>query len=302
MASLLIQFLPVLIIFVFFALGLGLFAIAKIIYRRGRRPPLTSDLLRNPGESLREQVEDLSQDLTFYMLALVYAPLLIGLQFLLQDRLEHQATTQGMMLSYGIILFGFTLFFAVQVIRCWRKRQTLRLGLECEMAVGQELNQLMLHGCRVYHDFPAEGFNIDHIVIGPAGVYAVETKGRAKPDKDGGTKEARVGYDGKGLQFPGWSETKPIAQAKRQAQWLANWLKSAVGEPVLVLPALALPGWFVDRKSRDMVVFNPKNPEFLARPNGEVKLTETMIQRVAHQVEQRCRTVEPISYGKKKGK
>lgn len=295
-----VQFLPILILLVFFSLALGLFVIAKTIYRRGRRTPLTSDLLRNPGESLREQVEDLSQDLIFYMLALVYAPLLIGLQFLLQDRIEHQANTLGIMFSYGIILFGSTLFFAVQMIRCWRKRQTLRLGLECEMAVGQQLNQLMLLGCRVYHDFPAEGFNIDHVVIGPAGVYAVETKGRAKPDKGLGAEEARVVYDGKGLQFPGWSEAKPIAQAKRQAQWLANWLKSAVGEPVPVLPALALPGWFVDRKSRDMVVFNPKNPEFLTKPNGEVKLIEAMIKRIAHQVEQRCRTVAPISYNKKK--
>lgn len=183
-----------------------------------------------------------------------------------------------------------------------RRRNAVSLGLECEMAVGQELNQLMLLGCRVYHDFPAEGFNIDHVVIGPAGVFAVETKGRAKPDKGRGTEDVRVVYDGKSLQFPGWTETKPIAQAKRQAQWLSNWLKSAVGEPIPVLPALALPGWFVIRKDRDMVVFNPKKPDFLAIPRGERSLSDTMIQRVTHQVDQRCRTVEPFSYYKKKGK
>lgn len=302
MTSFIVQLLPALIVFALLMLAAGLLLITRKISRRGRRSPLTSDLLRNPGESLREQVEELNSDLIFNLLIFILIPCLLAIQFLLQDRTDPQANTISLMIIYGLSLIGGVLFFIFQVVRIWRKRQDLRLGLECELAVGQQLNQLMLLGCRVYHDFPAEGFNIDHIVIGPAGIYAVETKGRAKPDKGLGTKEAQVVYDGKGLQFPGWSETKPIAQAKRQAQWLANWLKSAVGEPVPVLPALALPGWFVDRKSRDMVVFNPKNPEFLARASGENRLTEAMIKRVAHQVEQRCRTVEPLSYGKKKGK
>lgn len=287
--------------FVLFALAIGILAIVKRLHRRGRRNPLTRDLLRNPGESLREQVEDLGQDLTSHLLFLLLIPLLLGSQFLLQQRFAPQSTTPSLGFVYGIMLLFFILYFAVQIDRTWRTRQRLRLGMECEMAAGQELNQLMLLGCRVYHDFPAEDFNIDHIVIGPAGVYAVETKGRAKPDKGRGKEEALVVYDGKSLQFPGWQETEPIAQAKRQAQWLANWLKNAVGEPVPVQPALALPGWFIERKGRDMVVFNSKNPDFLAKPRGERVLSDEMIQRVAHQVEQRCRTVEPVSYGKKKG-
>jgi len=293
------QYLPILLILVYLPLVTGLLVITKKISRRGRRSPLTTDLLRNPGESLRDQAEELNGDLIFNLLVLLFLPYIFSMQFLLQDRTDTQTITSGSVVFYGLALIGTTIFFGIQVIRIWRKRQKLRLGLECELAVGQQLNQLMLLGCRVYHDFPAEGFNIDHVVIGPAGVYAVETKGRAKPDKGGGTQEALVVYDGKGLQFPGWFETEPVAQAKRQAQWLASWLKSAVGETVPVLPALALPGWFIDRKARDMVVFNSKNPDFLAKGNGEAKLTETMIQRIAHQVGQRCRTVEPISYGRK---
>jgi len=77
-------------------------------------------------------------------------------------------------------------------------------------------------------------------------------------------------------------------------------LKSAVGKPVPVLPALALPGWYIDRDVKDMVVFNSKNPQFLAKPWGNRVLSDEMIQRIAHQVEQRCRDVEPISYGKKR--
>ena len=299
MNNLLISFLPILIMFVCFAFLIGLLAFAKKNHRRGRRNPLTSDLLRNPGESLRNQVDEASIDLEGNALALVIVPSVLYTQLITQNYFQQKDITSSSIFSTLLIGFVGIAFISYRIVSSMRKRQSLRLGLECEMAVGQELNQLMLLGCRVYHDFPAQDFNIDHIVIGPAGVYAVETKGRAKPDKGRGTEDAKVVYDGKALRFPGWTETEPIAQAKRQAQWLANWLQSAVGQSISVKPALALPGWFIDRQGRDMVVFNSKNPGFLATPRGERVLSAEMIQRVAHQVEQRCRTVEPLSYCKK---
>jgi integrase len=90
------------------------------------------------------------------------------------------------------------------------------------VAILRELHKLT---GRVYHDFPAENFNIDHIVIGSNGVFAVETKGRAKPVNG----DVNVIFDGQGLQFPTHYEKDPFDQAKRQAVWLAKWLTSAVG-------------------------------------------------------------------------
>jgi hypothetical protein len=172
------------------------------------------------------------------------------------------------------------------------------------MAVGQELNHLMLHGCRVFHDFSCRGFNIDHIVIGPGGVIAVETKGRAKRDRGQGSEDATVRFNGEYLRFPHWLEKNPIIQARRQAVWLQKWLSSAVGETVKVRPALALAGWFVERtKSSDVLVFNGKNPVFLSNPKitGD-RLTPEMIKRIVHQVELRCRDVEPAAYRKERRK
>ena len=40
----------------------------------------------------------------------------------------------------------------------------------------------MRDGFAVFHDVPGDkAFNVDHVVIGPQGVFAVETKGRGKP-------------------------------------------------------------------------------------------------------------------------
>jgi hypothetical protein len=211
----------------------------------------------------------------------------------------------GKATSFAVILFSVSALVPfISVLRkMWkiaRERKALRLGLDCELAVGQELNQLMLEGCRVYHDFPADKFNIDHVVAGPKGIFAVETKGRAKKDKKGGAAEVTVVYDGDSLQFPGWSEKEPLDQAKRQATWLSQWLSSAVGEPVSVKPVLALPGWFIERKKpADLLIFNGKNPELLLKWSGNAGLSETLVKRIVHQLEQRCRDVAPVAYSKK---
>jgi hypothetical protein len=169
----------------------------------------------------------------------------------------------------------------------------MRVGLDAEMAVGQELDQLMREGAVVYHDVPGEAFNIDHVVIATSGVFAVETKGRAKPIRGKGSRDATVEFDGHALRVPTWSETKPLAQAQRQAKWLAQWLSSATGAPTPVTSVLAIPGWFIERKARsEVLIYNGKGPGFLLQRHG-AELSEEMIKRISHQIDQRCRTVKP---------
>ena len=168
------------------------------------------------------------------------------------------------------------------------------------MAVGQELNQLMRDGYYVYHDFQADHkFNIDHIVIGSGGVFAVETKGRTKPTSKNATADARVFYDGERLKFPHKSETQPIEQAKRQAKWLANFLKKAVGEPVRIIPVITLPGWFIQSEEQkyNVRVVSPKM--IVAKLKGyqfKEPLSEKLVKRIAFQIEQHCRDIKPKAY------
>ena len=270
--------------------------------RRGSRSPLTGNLLRGPGESLRLEIDSLTEklgDSLFRFFATSLPPLLV---FCLLSYLQ-----DGKIPIWQLILvYLFFLLLVAWATQCFyrliKQRANLYLGLDAELAVGQELNHLMLQGCRVYHDFPAESFNIDHVVVGPGGVYAVETKGRAKPDKGRGTVDATVVYNGQVLRFPGWHEKDPLDQASRQAEWLQKWLFSATAEQVSVRPVLALPGWFIERtKPGNVLIFNGKNPQFLAKPqNPNGKLGPEMIQRIAHQLEQRCRDVEPLAYKRKK--
>ena len=175
-----------------------------------------------------------------------------------------------------------------------KHRNHLRLGYDCELAVGLELNNRMRDGFHVFHDFPADGFNIDHVLIGSTGVFAVETKGRAK-SRVVENENWKMEFNGKNLIFPGWAETEPITQAKTQALWLSLWLSKVTGASCRVEPVLAIPGWWIERTApSDVKVFNGKDSSFLAK--GKAVLSTTQIQVIAHQVEQKCRTVTPSSY------
>lgn len=180
-----------------------------------------------------------------------------------------------------------------KMVRFLNLRRSTRLGYEGEVAAGQELNQMMLRGYHVYHDFVADKFNIDYIVVGPAGVFAVETKARAKPTSDDRTADAKVTYDGRCIHFPQWKENKPLEQAKAQAFWLERWLSSATGEKTVVRPVVALPGWYITRTaSEGILVINPKQFLSVAKPINGNTLDERRIKSIVHQIDQRCRNIE----------
>ncbi len=287
--------MPLFIIIAWCGISYLLIAYRKMT-NKGHRNPLTRQLLRSPGEYLRTKIEDLSFDLLFYLMMLLILPLYIYAAYV------SQAHRDSKLFIVSIIATCIGLFFFIyKLLKVWKDRNNLHLGLDCEMAVGQELNQLMREGCYVFHDFPAEGFNIDHVVVSTKGVLAIETKGRAKPDKVGGSAEATVVYDGEALKFPGWVEKEPIDQAMRQAKWLAKWLSSAVGEQIATQPVLALPGWFIERTkpSSGLILFNGKNPNLLLKWIPDTGLSEVLMKRINHQLEQRCRDMEPVAYPKK---
>ena len=297
-------FIPIGISLISFAALIGVLHLWHWIDKRRnrRRTPLTQGLLRGPGESLRKQIDNLTLDLMSYVAVIPTLPLLLYASYLTHAFFGAKITlfTAALYIVCAVVAIGYSAYKTVSTVR---RRRKLILGMEAEIAVGQELSQLIRYGCYVFHDVPAEGFNIDRVVVGPNGVTAVETKGRTKRIGPDARAEARLIYDGKKLRFPDHVETEPLKQAVAQAAWLRNWLSSAVGEPVPVRAALAIPGWFIalERKeSGPVYVFNGKNPRQLLSRDHQPTLDERLIQRIAHQLDQRCRDIEPQAYARPK--
>lgn len=261
-----------------------------------KKNPLTKDLLRGPGESLRTKIEDMTLDLLGYMVGLMIFPLMMYSVLLSSYAYTQHTNWPSIYIVLALTIAGFG-YLTYKLNNVLVSRRRYALGLDAEICVGQELNLLMRNGYWVFHDFPANKFNIDHVVIGPNGVFAVETKGRPKRTNAEGQVEAEVLYDGMKLEFPGWSESKPLQQANNQAVWLGKWLTDVLGEEVNAHPILILPGWFIKQtKKIGMPVINGKNCLNFFLKYGQQQLTEKLVNQIVYQVDLRCRTVAPIAY------
>jgi hypothetical protein len=181
---------------------------------------------------------------------------------------------------------------AIRLVILLKRRRDYALGFSGERLVGEELGKLAAHGCHVFHDVPTDGLgNIDHVVVSRSGVFAVETKTRRKGRGVRSEADHVVVFDGYSLTFPHCKDTHGLEQARRNARWLATHLTKATGEATAVEPVLTLPGWYVKRRGKGEVrVLNHK--ELRGGLNGNAALSPEQVQRVVHQLDQRCRDVE----------
>lgn len=235
-------------------------AIAK---RTSRRSPLAGRKVgKLPGQALVERISDQELDLMGGVMLMYFAlPISFmawaGVRIRL-DRLKW-GWTETIFLALAVALFAYGLY---SYIRAHRERERARDGLLAEAVTGMQLNRLIAHGCIVMHDLPGEGFNIDHVVIAPRAVYAVETKSFRKPRTVERGDNFRVSFDGGMLRFPDFAEKQALEQARSQAHWLARVLREALGRDITVTPALSLPGWLIDQseavwRSSNVKVFSP---------------------------------------------
>jgi hypothetical protein len=164
---------------------------------------------------------------------------------------------------YSFVAVAAMGYAAFRFFRVRQRVKALRLGRDGEKHVGQEFEDLRERGYHVFHDVVGDGFNLDHVLIGPAGVFTVETKTYSKPSGD-----ARVVFDGERIFIDGFeADPNPVIQVMAQARWLRELLSASTGRQFEVRSVIVYPGWFVESmvpKKRPIWVLNPKNlPAFL---------------------------------------
>ena len=161
-------------------------------------------------------------------------------------------------LGAAIVCVPVFAYAVYKMVGLQRQIKNLKQGLHGEKIVGQQLEHLRIHGYRVFHDLIGSGFNIDHILVGPAGVFSIETKtwSRNKGDK--------IRTDGKSVwQNQIEANPNPINQAKAQAGWPYRLIKEITDLNAFVQPVILFPGWWVEEKiiESQPLVLNPDRLE-----------------------------------------
>jgi hypothetical protein len=226
-----------------------------------KRSPLKRKPLRNPGESLQEEIQRVLDSRQLPLI--VIAACAIG--FAVNEWWRQFFSTQPQPLAATLIAVVVVSYCSYRLLRLRKRVASLHLGLEGEKTIGQFLEANRADGWRVFHDIPCHGFNIDHVLIAPQGVFAIETKTFSRPARG----KPSVKYDGERILVDGFEpDRNPIAQARAVRNWLRESLHEYTGMDYPVRGVVLLPGRYVDapkgQRRTDIWVLNPKAfPKFV---------------------------------------
>lgn len=214
------------------------------------------ELLRSPGQSVNDDLLEYIQDkvdpdlfvisLSTALLVVVWVSQIIPFN------------SSPILLS--IFLIFIIIVFSLRLYKAKIKMGYLRQGRDGERYVGQLLELMRKDGNLVFHDVVAENFNLDHVLIGPRGIYVIETKTWSKKEGKG-----NITYKDGVFLLDGYKLDKnPLDQAKANAKWYSDFLKESTGKKFHIQPVLVLPGWFIqpedNKRAREdgVLLLNPK--------------------------------------------
>ena len=220
--------------------------------KRESKSPIKNLPVRQPGQSTREKFANIFDDeiMPYFLAVAALVMLAIGEW----ARYLSKSPPQPWLMT---ILAVITILVMIRKIRkTIPLARQLKLGAVGEEAVGQFLDEkLRPMGCHVFHDILGDSFNVDHLVVGPTGVFAVETKTHSKPLKGA----CNVKYDGEHVTVNGATPDRdPIVQAKAEAKWVSDLLEQSTGRRFFVQPIVLYPGWYVEttKPNVDVLVLN----------------------------------------------
>lgn len=213
--------------------------------------PIRTPPKRQAGESLKWWLEAEIYNRSFgeigYLLGVVFT-VAIGWFFHLTGWAH---PLWNMTLGAGITaVVVITLF-----VRRLKRGQAIELGLLGERSVADILERLVKSDCKIFHDIAGDQGrgNLDHVVVGPGGVFVIETKTRRKRPGD------KAVYDGTTLRLGTFDATQAILpQARACRDDIERRLQARLGHRVPVRGIVVLPGWWVDTTGKaELWVLNP---------------------------------------------
>jgi hypothetical protein len=203
--------------------------------REGTFVNLGAVVRRQPGQSLREEFDNVMSDKVLFPFIIVAG----GMVFLLVELLHVYGNLKPSVLI-GILAFVLSVVYAFLKIRPMLVYlRKIKQGERGERIVAQEIEKTPIENGN-------RKFNIDHLLVGPNGVFAVETKNYTKPNKGG----CEVFYDGKEILWAGRKHDKDeLTQAQAVAKSAHELILRETGLSVFVKPVLCAVGWYARSKN-----------------------------------------------------
>jgi len=205
---------------------------------------------RTAGESAARKYEELTQAWLrrnrgrFLIMAAVLAPIVIGVN-LVAARWSSLRWSAGLVTGVVIAMFLIARMSPPPWIENWQD------GAFGEQWTGRALRELESQGWRILHDLKASCGNIDHVVVGPGGVFLLDSKrwrGSVTVDADSAVVRR--------IEDPdlNWRLTSP-AHVKSLAREVHDSVRASTHASVWVTPVIVVWGEFAQVVAGDTCKF-----------------------------------------------
>ena len=237
--------------------------------------PLKDNPLRNPGQSVQEEIDKIFSE---RIIILIIAPALFIYAATMTWWYKHTNNIPNPTLLI-IIAIGVSIYSIVRIYTLRNQVKKLKQARDGEKAVGQYLENFRVNGDRIFHDIIGGKFNLDHVIVSKHGIFIIETKTYSKPK----SIEPEIIYTKNHIKINGFdTKDKLLKQARCEAKWLKEMLKSSTGKDYSIQTAIVFPGWFVKDKenqnSTNIWVLNPKAlPKFISNTKEILSQEDMML-------------------------
>jgi hypothetical protein len=208
-------------------------------------PNFPDAIMREAAQRFRDEFEALSRKQSAYLGACLTFVFIFAVAHTFEARLlfaGYPAWQLYLLLATLLAAAGFALYRLVRTIRDWRRIRFLR---DANIAIGHSLQRIAIGQGRVFHDVTTPAGMVDHILVGPGGVYAVNVVAHRAM-----RRESVQLVDGE-LRFKPDGTTIPIADIASRTTRLEQEFRDLLKNSVRVRSVIAVPGWHADSQSGD---------------------------------------------------
>jgi hypothetical protein len=208
-------------------------------------PNFPDAIMREAAQRFRDELETLSRKQSSYL----GAGLMFVFIFAVAHTFEAHQLFEGypawqlyVLLATLLAAAVFALYRVVCLIRQWREIRFLR---DANIAVGHSLQRIAVGHGRVFHDVFTLAGVVDHVIVGPGGIYAINVVANRAI-----RRESVKIADGE-LCFKPRGKTISIADIASKTARLEQEFRNLLRNSVRVRSVIAVPGWHAETQSGD---------------------------------------------------
>jgi hypothetical protein len=217
------------------------------------QPNFPDSIMREAAQRFRDEFERLSRQQSAYIATLVTFVVVFAVAYTFQASALFTGYPAWQLYLVLLALAGalvFAVYRLVRVVSAWRE---IRFVRDANIAVGHSLQRIASNHGHVYHDVATSAGVVDHVVLGPSGVYAINVVAQRS------SKHGAVKVDADRLRFSSRHTTVPLTDIVTKTARLQLDFRQLLRESIRLRLVIAVPGWEVEMRNGDgCLVVNEK--------------------------------------------